>query len=151
MPRLIIPAALDDELSFHREQQRHGGDDRSGSSITSSRACSRIRMQHEDDERLAERRDGGGDVRGALQLARAGDERAEEDRGDDRRERMELREERDGDPGVAVAGGEALEEPVRDAEELDPARKPGGRAGEGHGTGDLGVTLTPARARRRSR
>jgi hypothetical protein len=85
-----------------------------------------------------------------LQFAGAGDERAEKQRRHDRRQRMELREQRDRDAGVAVAGGEALEEAVRDAEELDAAGQSGGGAGEGHRTRELRAHVD-ARPLRRER
>src|SRR5262249_23307062 len=81
--------------------------------------------QRENDDGVAGRRYGRGDVRGTWKLAGARRERPEEERGGERRQRMELREQRDGDAGVAVARREALEETMRDAEELDAAREPG--------------------------
>src|SRR6202035_2694838 len=70
-------------------------------------------QDRQDDDRLPERGDRGRDVAGALQLARPGGQRAEEERGSDGGQRMKLREKSDGDSGVAVAGSEALEQPVR--------------------------------------
>src|SRR5947209_1819738 len=88
--------------------------------------------EDEDHDRFAEDRHVRGDAGRSLQLARAGGERAEEDRRRDRRQRMQLRQQRDGDAGVAVAGGEALEQPMRDAEQLDAAGQSGQRAADAH-------------------
>src|SRR4051812_22096908 len=94
------------------------------------------RDEREDHHRLAEGGDRRRDVRGALQLARAGGQRAEENGRRERGQRMQLRQQRHRDAGVAVAGGEALEEAMCHAEQLDGAGKPGQRAGERHGAGE---------------
>src|SRR6266446_9793626 len=62
----------------------------------------------QDHDGLSERGHGRGNVGGALQLARAGRERAEEECGGQRGQRMELGEQRHGDARVAVSRGEAL-------------------------------------------
>src|SRR5579872_4168692 len=97
--------------------------------------------QHENDGGLAERRHGRGDVRRALQLARTARQRAEKNRGEQRRQRMQLRQKSDRDSGVAVARGEALEESMRDGEQLEPAREAGHRTGNRHGARDLRVDV----------
>src|ERR1700730_9686666 len=79
----------------------------------------------EDHDRLPEGRNRGGDVRRTLQLARTGGQRAEEKCGEQRRQRVQLREQRDCDTRISIASSEALEEPVGDAEELDAASEPG--------------------------
>src|SRR5579859_217267 len=73
------------------------------------------RDQREDHHRLSECGHGRRDAGGPLQLARAACKCAEEKRRDERGARVELREQRDGDSGVAVARGESLEQPVRHA------------------------------------
>src|SRR5258706_3665581 len=91
----------------------------------------------EDDGGLAERRHRRGDAGRPLQLSGARRQRAEEERRAERRQGMELREQRHGDAGVAVAGGEALEETMRHAEELDASAETGPSAGDGHRARDL--------------
>src|SRR5260221_974383 len=72
--------------------------------------------QDEDDHRLPERGHGRGDVRGALQLAGAGGERAEEERRGEGGQRVELPEQGPGDSGIAVSRRESFEEAMRHAE-----------------------------------
>src|SRR3954470_3467269 len=54
---------------------------------------------------------------------------------------MQLREQRDGDARVAVAGGEALEEAMRDSEELDAAGQSSQRAADAHRADELAVDV----------
>src|SRR5262245_44742760 len=120
MPRLIMPArSTTSSPSTARS---------SGVAATMASSSTSIPGTHppegdegEDHDGLAERGHGGGDVRGALQLARAGGQGAEEERRRERAQRMQLGQQCHGDAGVAVAGRESLEEPVRDAEQLDAA------------------------------
>jgi len=55
---------------------------------------------------------------------------------------VELGEKGDRDSGVAVARGEAFEEAMRDAEQLDAAGETGHRSGDGHRAHELGVPVT---------
>src|SRR5688500_8806375 len=79
MPRLMMPLRW--TTSSPCTASSSGVAATIASGITSSAASNMFESdQHEDDRGLAERGHGGGDVGGALQLARAGDERAEEER-----------------------------------------------------------------------
>src|SRR5260221_1342744 len=84
------------------------------------------------DDGLSERGHGRGDVDGPLQLVGAGRERAEKECRGQRGQGMELGEQRHGDAGVSVPRGEALEEAMRHAEQLDAAGQPRHPAGDGH-------------------
>src|SRR5215212_8143354 len=100
MPRLMMPLRW--TTSSPCTARSSGVAATMASGITSSAASNMLESdQHEDDRGLAEGGHGGGDVGGALQFARAGDQRAEEEGGGERGKRMELREQRHGDPGVA--------------------------------------------------
>ena len=58
---------------------------------------------------------------------------AEEDGGGDEAKRVQAAQERGHDPGEAVAAGEALQQPVLDADDLDDPGKPGEAAGQRQG------------------
>src|SRR5882672_6641103 len=117
MPRLIMPARC--TMSSPSTASSSGvAATMAMASISIMSAEAPEEDEREDDDGLAERRHARGDAGRALQLARTGDERAEERRGEDRGQRMQVRQQRDRDAGVAVAGRESLEQPMRDAEEL---------------------------------
>src|SRR5262249_6529864 len=140
MPRLIMPARS--TTSSPSTASSSGVEATIASSSTSIPGTHPPeRDEREDHHRLPERGHLRGDARGTLQLAGARGERAEEDRGRQRGQWMQFAEKRDGDAGVSVAGGEALEQSMRDAEELDAAGKSGDRAGDGHGAHELRVDV----------
>src|SRR5215210_6552623 len=135
MPRLMMPLRWTTSSPSTARSSGVAARSASGSELPIKSTTSSNMFEsdeHENHDGLSERGHGGGDVRGALQLARSGDERAEEERRRERSEGMELCEQRHGDAGVAVACSEALEETIRDAEELDAAGQSGGGAGDGH-------------------
>src|ERR1051325_11810074 len=151
MPRLMMPLRW--TTSSPSTARRSGvdatmasGSDCTRTSITAAEAPEED--EHEDHDGLAERGHARGDAGAALQLAGSGHERAEEERRGNGRERMQTGEQRHGDAGVAVAGREALEQPMCDAEELDAAGESGDGAGEGHGPHDLRVHANPGPRRR---
>src|SRR5438067_2703646 len=140
MPRLIMPARS--TTNSPSTASSSGVDATMASRMTSIPGTHPPEGDEgEDHHRLSERGDGRGDVRGALQLSGAGGQRAEENRRGQRGQRMQLSEERHGDAGVAVAGGESLEQPMRDPEQLDAAGQSGNGAGDGHGPDELRVDV----------
>src|SRR5687768_8681229 len=98
MPRLMIPLRCTTSSPCTARSSGVAARIASGRALmTRSRSSIFEPNEHEDHDRLTQRRDAGGDVGGALQLARARDERAEEKCRADCRERVKLREQRDGD------------------------------------------------------
>src|SRR5688572_12017476 len=96
-PRLMMPLRC--TTSSPCTARSRGVDARSASGIRSAIWSSTFESdQNQDHHRLAERGQRGGDVCASLQLTGTGDDRTEKDRRGDAAQRMQLGEERDGDP-----------------------------------------------------
>src|SRR5438874_640071 len=115
MPRLMMPLRC---TMTSPSTASSSGVDATIASHSASIACMKGSepKNRQDHDRLAERRERGGNVRAALQLSRACRQRSEEKCRKQRGEWMELRQKRDRDARVTVARCKTLKQAMRDAE-----------------------------------